>query len=165
MCFALNMMKRIISKCDNIEKLSELYDEVRREFSVYNSEVQKGKHCGFKNYMYGKHHSIEARKRISEANKGRKISEETRKKLSEANKGRKISEITKQRMKKPKSETTKLNMRKPKSETHKLHISQSRKGLKWITNGNIEKTILIGEKIPSGFRFGRCCNKCGKRKT
>ena len=34
------------------------------------------------------------------------------------------------------------------------------KGLKWITNGIIEKTIPIDENPPEGFRFGRCYNKC-----
>lgn len=37
------------------------------------------------------------------------------------------------------------------------------KGLKWITNRIIEKTIPIGENPPEGFRFGRCCNKCRKK--
>ena len=42
---------------------------------------------GEKNTMYGKHHSEETKKKLSEANKGKHPSEETRKKLSEAKKG------------------------------------------------------------------------------
>ena len=38
--------------------------------------------------MYGKHHTEETKKKISEAKKGKTLSEETRKKMSEANKGK-----------------------------------------------------------------------------
>lgn len=38
--------------------------------------------------MCGKHHSEETKKKISEANKGHKVSNETKKKISEGNKGK-----------------------------------------------------------------------------
>lgn len=47
-------------------------------------------HIGHPNYL--KHHSAEARAKISQANRNRVVSEETRKKLSEAFKGRVMSE-------------------------------------------------------------------------
>ena len=77
MCYAFNMMKRIISKSDDIEKLSELYDEVRKDLSVYKSESQKGRKLS----------KLTCRK-ISESQKGKKISEDTRKKISESRKGK-----------------------------------------------------------------------------
>ena len=40
------------------------------------------------NPMFGKHHSAETRKKMSEAKKGKPKSAETRKKMSEANKGK-----------------------------------------------------------------------------
>lgn len=51
------------------------------------SETQKGLQAGEKHPFYGKHHSEETRKKMSEANKN--PSEETRKKMSEARKGKK----------------------------------------------------------------------------
>lgn len=50
-----------------------------------------------------------------------------------------------------------------KYEIRRLKMIQSHKGLKWWNNGIIEKTIQIGENLPEGFRFGRCCNKCRKK--
>ena len=51
----------------------------------------KGKKCpqftGNKHPMYGKTHSKEAKRKISEAGKGRIVSEITKKRLSEAGKG------------------------------------------------------------------------------
>lgn len=87
-------------------------EETRRKISEANkgkSSWSKGKkfseeHCrkisealkwkmtdslkGIHNPFYGKHHSEDTRKKISESKKGRTVSEETRKKLSEARKGK-----------------------------------------------------------------------------
>ena len=53
---------------------------------------------GENNTQFGKHHSEERKKKVSEALKGRPKSEETRRKLSEAMKGKRISEETKMKM-------------------------------------------------------------------
>ncbi len=63
------------------------------------SEVKKGE----KHPLYGKHLSLETRKRMSEANKGKHNkgkprSLETRKKISEAHKGKHHSEETRRKM-------------------------------------------------------------------
>ena len=50
-------------------------------------EANKGKKLGKDNPFYGKKHSEEARRKIAEANKGKKMSEESKKKNSEAHKG------------------------------------------------------------------------------
>lgn len=63
-------------------------------------------------------HSMETRRRMSEAQKGISKSEETKKKISEFHKG------------KPKSEEHKKKLRGPKSEEHKRNISESKKGKK-----------------------------------
>lgn len=60
------------------------------------SERQRG--C--KNNNFGRPRSKETRKKISEANKGKEQSEESRRKISEAGKGRKASEETKRKMSK-----------------------------------------------------------------
>jgi len=51
------------------------------------SETSQGK----RNPMYGKHHSLEARQKMSAARKGKSLSEETKRRMSEAHKGKKFS--------------------------------------------------------------------------
>ena len=53
---------------------------------------------GTNNPMYGRKHSEETRKKLSEVNKGKKHSEESRKKLSEEKKKKKHSEESKKKM-------------------------------------------------------------------
>lgn len=60
-----------------------LSDDTRRKMS----EAHKGK-IGEKSGMYGHTHSIESRRKISEAMKGRTFSEESRRKMSESKKGK-----------------------------------------------------------------------------
>ena len=55
---------------------------------------------GEKNYMYGKHHTKEMKRKLSEAHKGKKygpMSEERRKKISEALKGKILKEGTREK--------------------------------------------------------------------
>lgn len=70
----------------------------------------------------GYKHSDEARKKISEFNKGRKVSDETKKKLSESHKGHKHSDESRKKM----SESLKGRKRKPFSDEWKRKISESR---------------------------------------
>ena len=58
------------------------------------SRARKGNYKGDKSSMYGKHHSAEAKAKISAANKGRQFSDETRAKMSAASKGRQLSDET-----------------------------------------------------------------------
>ncbi len=75
--------KRKMSKAwKNRESVS---DKTKRKMS----ERMKGKN----NPMYGKHHSEEAKRKISEGNKWRIFSEETKRKMSDAHKARKKSRI------------------------------------------------------------------------
>ena len=66
--------------------------------------------------------SEEHRRKISEANKGKKLSEETKRKLSEAKKGMKRSEETKKKI----SESLKG---RELSEEHKRKMSEAKKGM------------------------------------
>ena len=52
-------------------------------------EAKKGKYCGANSPRYGTHHSEETKKKIGDANRGKKRTEEQRKKMSEISKGRK----------------------------------------------------------------------------
>ena len=100
MCLAFNRMKHQLMKCDDIEMMSQLYAEARKDLS----EACKGRKLSKKTRKKlseshkGKHHSEETRKKMSEANKGKHRSEETCRKISESHKGRKLSEETKQKM-------------------------------------------------------------------
>lgn len=123
---------------------SRLYEYIRKEFAIKNSEWHKGKptwnkgipqseeakrknseaHKGRTTWMKGKHHSEVAKSKLSAARKGRKfghLSEEHRKAISAGNKGRKCAN----------------------------------KGKRWINDGVKNSYILIDEELPSGFKFGR----------
>ncbi len=86
---------------------------------------------GTNNPMYGRKHSEETRKKLSEANKGKKLSEETKKKLSEANKGKKLSEETKKKL----SEVQKGTNVMPPSFKGRKHSEESKKKMRayWQT--------------------------------
>ena len=110
---------------------------------------------GENNPMYGKHHSDEAKKKLREANKGKKLSEETRKKMSEAKKNmseetrRKIAEAHKGRqpmLGKHHSEEAKNKI----AEAHKGNTNT--KGMHWFNNSKINKLCY---ECPPGFVPGR----------
>lgn len=54
--------------------------------------IEKRKMFGERNGMYGKHHTEETKKKISEKLKGRTLTEEHKRKISESQKGKKIPE-------------------------------------------------------------------------
>jgi len=58
------------------------------------SECRKGT----LNHFYGKHHSEETKKLLSQINKGKIIKDETKRKISESQKGRKLSDETKRKI-------------------------------------------------------------------
>lgn len=83
----------------------------------------KGK-TGAENPFYGKRHTDETRKKISEANKGRTrapFSEEHRKKISETLKGHTFSEESRRKMSEAKKGRT-------LSEEHRRKMSEAKKG-------------------------------------
>ena len=71
MCFALNMMKRQLMKSNDIEKLSDLYEEVRIEMGKNVSETMKGN-----KWNRGKHLPESTKNKIRNKLKGKPLSEE-----------------------------------------------------------------------------------------
>ena len=134
------------------------------------SEIAKTR-VGEKNPMYGRKHTEEARKRMSEVNigrvspnKGKKLSEETKLKISQSHKGKYVGENS-PNWGKPKSEETKrklslANMNKRMgADNHK-----SRKVL-CIETGEIFNSIREVERI-KGFSSRHISDVCrGLRNT
>jgi len=120
-------------------------DETKRKMSINRT--------GNLNPFYKLKHSDETKRKISEANKNKKVSTETRQKLSKANTGRKHSEEHKQKIKR----SGKLNgmYGVTHSEESKRKMSESSKGKFGILHHNSKKVIQInkdtGEEIACWF--------------
>jgi len=127
-CSALN------SQTDTVKEKIVKTKRETREITGKNlkkARIMSERHKGSGNPFYGKRHSLETKKIISEKSKlqkGRKHSEETKRKLSEAHKGKKLSEERLSR------------------------LTNSRIGRFWFTNGD---SNLMAYKCPEGFWKGR----------
>lgn len=88
------------------------------------------KFSGSKNPNYGKKHSDETLKKISESLVGKKHSAESRQKMSEARKGRRVSRETRQRMSEAQRGAKHAFYGKNHSEESRQKISESLKGRK-----------------------------------
>ena len=73
MCYAFHAMKRVITKCEDVETMAKMYSHVKEDFAKIRSEAMKGREV-----------SDETRKRMSEVLKERWKNPEARKKMSEA---------------------------------------------------------------------------------
>lgn len=170
MCYAFNMMKRIIQKCNNIEMMSQLYAEVRKDLSEARKGQKHSEESRKKMSEAHKNPSEETRRKMSEAHKN--PSEETRKKMSNTHKGKKLSEEHKQKIREKHADVSGENNpmhgrrkelnpwfgRKHSEETRKK-MSESHKGEKnhnygkrWFTDG---KNNVFRYNCPEGFVAGR----------
>lgn len=70
--------------------------------------IEKRKMFGERNGMYGKHHTEEAKKKISEAMHNRKLTEEHKKKIGQAHKGKIVSEETRKKLSKVKQKIRRI---------------------------------------------------------
>ena len=78
--------------------------------------------------FFGKHHSAEARKKMSEARKGRTFSEEHRKKIAEAHKGENNPFFGKHHSEETRKKMSEARKGKHKSAEHRQKISEALKG-------------------------------------
>ena len=95
--FTLMRKKAVVYATDEtIEQIARDYENAMKDAAEVKSrankgkkqsEAMKGKRTGKDNPFYGKHHSAETRRKLSESQKGKKLSEEHKNKLSTANKG------------------------------------------------------------------------------
>ena len=91
------------------------------------------------------------KKRISEARKGKKLSDETKEKIRECNKGKKLSDETKKKI-------GEFHKGKKVSEETKIKMSESQKG-RTLTEDH--KMKISGEKNGSS-KYWKLTFKCGK---
>ena len=69
-----------------------------QNISEYTRQKMSESHKGEKNPFYGKHHTEDNKRKISESHKGKRHTDDTRKKMSESRKGKKFSEETRRKM-------------------------------------------------------------------
>lgn len=119
--FKEKVRKKLKGHAPYFGKEYTMSDETRKKIS--DTLTGKPGLSGSNHPMWGKHHSDEAKKKISEASKGRKMSEETKKKIGEANKGKILSEKTKEKLRI-------ANKGKHLSEEHKEKLRKAHIGKK-----------------------------------
>jgi len=143
----------------------EASEEYRQECSERVKQLHKEKKVG----MYGKNHSEETKKKMSEVSKGkpkpwligRKFSEETKEKIRQLNLGKTLSKETRQKISENHHDISGKNNpmygKKHSPETiEKLkQKAKNRPKRFWINNGIEEKLISIDEQIPIGYNKGR----------
>lgn len=146
-------------------------EETKRKISEFRIQYYKT----HENPLKGKHHTPEAKKRMSEAQRGEKSWMYGRKGVLCHNYGRKLSEETRRKISKSLSgvnnpnygKTWSAEMRRKISEHHadfsgdknpmygKRGVDSPMYGRKWINNGKICKFADISNGIPQGYKLGR----------
>ena len=107
--------------------------------------------------MYGRHHTEESKKKMSDHKKGQRTwlgkhhTEESKKKMSHSHKGKKPTEEQKNKLK---ATLALLDVKARISAA----ISEAQKGSFWVTDGKTNHFLSKGSTIPEGFYIGRTIN-------
>ena len=129
------------------EKAVELIDKERYYQDIFSATGKNGLNCKLtKSSDRSGEMSKETRKKMSEANSGKKHSEEIRNKMSIARKGIKLSEETKRKM----SDSRKKNM----TSEIKQKISESQKGRKHSEKSKLNMSKIILNIETGIFYYG-----------
>lgn len=140
-------------------------EEYRQECSERAKQLHKEKKVG----MYGKSHSEETRKKMSDSSKGkpkpwlvgREVSEGTKEKIRQLNLGKILSEETRKKISENHHDISGENnpmfgkKHSPKTIEKLRERAKNRPKRFWINNGVEEKLIMIDESIPMGYNKGR----------
>jgi group I intron endonuclease len=140
-------------------------EEYRQECSERLKLLHKEKKVG----MYGKTHSEETKKKMSDASKGKakpwlvsvKKSEETKEKIRQKNLGKNLSEETRKKISENHHDISGKNnpmygkTHSPETIEKLRERAKNRPKRFWINNGIEEKLINIDENIPIGYNKGR----------
>jgi hypothetical protein len=135
------------NKCANSKENHSMFGKHHsKEAREKISNAMKGEN----NPNYGKHPSRETRKKMSNTHKGKRCPEETKKKISSANRGKRCSEETKKNMSEAKKGENHPNYGKHLTEGTKKKISDANKG-KHHTEETKKKisNALKGENNPN----------------
>lgn len=127
--------------------------EIRAKVSAKNRISLKGKLAGDKHWNYGNHRPKEVREKISEAHKGKTLSEETKLLLSEMRKGKPKSKSHKKKIGDAQRGRKSVHFGKHLTKEQREKISKQMSKLIWINNG-LECKRICGE-IPEGWTKGR----------
>lgn len=154
MCFAFIRMKQQLMKCDDIESMAKLYEEVKIEFSKNMSEVRKGKQ-----------HSENTKMRIAKTLQGHIVSEQSRNKNRQSHLGKKYpnrkhvsDEVRQQLALRMKGRCLSQKTKDKISETLKGHRGYTT-GKKWFNDG---LQSIMAFECPEGFNAGRLYKRRSK---
>lgn len=124
------------------------------------SDNLKGKYCGENHPFFGKQHTVESRKKMSKALKGKKLSAEHREHITIAT--RNMSQDTKNKMSIAKSGENHPMYGKHHSNISKSKMSISKKDRIWINKCGCSKMVKItdlADYISDGWLRGRYSSK------
>lgn len=168
MCFAFTQLKRLLVKCDDVEAMAKLYEEVKIDAHKLNCDLHRGKTPWNK----GKKTSKETLDKMSMKLKGKKAwnkglkcpqirywlgkqrSEDTKRKISEKLKGYHPTEETRKKI-------SEANKGKPNYKLRGRPVWNSgiKTGLHWYNNGEIS---IQAKECPEGFKAGRIYKRKSK---
>ena len=174
-----NFKVELIEEIDCLEKMDEReiywiaqYNATNREIGYNRSEGGNVNRTmvGENNPFYGKHHSEETRKKISELTRsrmsGKHLNKETKQKIRERELGKIVSDETRQKLRDNAKNNPNYGMRgKHVSEETKKKLSEAKKGKPSHAKGSVHITNDIEDKmihleeldyyLSQGWRLGR----------
>lgn len=163
--FNHSILYQDLNESEAKEKEIELIAKFNTQDSDYGYNITPGGegYVGTDNPWFGKHHTLENRKKLSSLLKGRKLSEEHRNKISAALKGRVVSEEAKKKMKENHANVKGVNnpaYGRKLSPEHIRKLQETSKTPEAIAKMKLHKTWYSGADNPNAKRV--ICLDTGK---